>query len=49
MMCVKFTRPVNTVPVKRLGSAIAKKAGGASSVTKVSELESDSRRLCLKG
>lgn len=34
VMCVNFIRPVNTVPVKRLGSAIAKKAGGASSVTK---------------
>lgn len=35
VMCVNYTRPVNTVPVKRSGNVAAKKAGEASFVTKV--------------
>lgn len=35
VMYVNFTRPVNMVPVKSRGSAPAKRAGEAFSVTKV--------------
>lgn len=48
VMCVNSIRPVNTVPVKSAGSASARKAGGASSVTKASDLERHSGLLCLQ-
>lgn len=35
MMCVNSIRPVNTVPVKSLGSAPAEKAGEGFFATKV--------------
>ena len=38
VMCVNATRPVNTAPAWRRGSAPAMRAGGGSSVTKVSPL-----------
>lgn len=36
VMCVNATRPVNTAPARRRGIAPVTRAGGGSSVTKVS-------------